>query len=80
MTNVIKFKPRKSDSYFGGCPECAKSDGYMNVGRNHWFTCDRHKVKWHVGSNLFSDWRRESKDKWRRNEYRLRYYREVQPI
>jgi hypothetical protein len=49
-----------NDDYFGTCPHCHHTDGYINVGKHHWFLCDKHKVKWFVGSNLFSSWRRET--------------------
>jgi hypothetical protein len=46
--------------YFGGCPTCGGNDGYRNLGREHWFFCAEHKVKWYVGSSLFSGWREET--------------------
>src|SRR5690348_17591745 len=46
--------------YFGGCPYCHKTDGYINVGREHWFVCDQHQTKWRIGENLFSSWREET--------------------
>jgi len=42
------------DNYFGGCPECGGTHGYLNVNRNHWFVCDDHKTAWFIGSNIFS--------------------------
>lgn len=48
------------DDYFGVCPACGYTDGYINIGRGHWFYCVVHKVRWFVGSNLFSDWRHET--------------------
>jgi hypothetical protein len=26
--------------YFGGCPLCGRTDGYRNIGRAHWFSCE----------------------------------------
>ena len=79
--NVVKFPERpETGEYFGGCPHCGQTDGYVNVGREHWFVCDRHKTKWHVGSNLFSCWRHEDEETWRRNEYLLQNYMTVDPI
>jgi hypothetical protein len=46
--------------YFGLCPTCHKTDGYLNVGRSHWFVCDEHRTKWCAGANLFSSWREET--------------------
>ena len=45
-----------TDEYFGGCPECGKNDGYLNVGKDHVFICDEHKTAWCAGANLFSSW------------------------
>jgi hypothetical protein len=42
------------DGYFGLCPHCHKVDGQFNVGRNHWFFCDEHRVKWCHAWNLFT--------------------------
>lgn len=69
-----------TDEYFGGCPHCGETDGYLNVGREHWFVCDAHKTKWHVGSNLFSSWHDETEEGWLKNEYRLSQFMEVEPI
>ena len=66
MGDVVNFpseqeSPQKvADDYFGVCPECGKSDGYINAGRSHWFICKEHKIKWLVGCNLFSDWRHQT--------------------
>jgi hypothetical protein len=42
------------DGHFGLCPTCHQSDGYLNIGRGHWFRCDTHRVYWFAGSNLFA--------------------------
>ncbi len=47
---------------FGVCPECGSNDGYVNVGRSHWFFCAEHRTKWWAGSNLFSSWRNQTKE------------------
>lgn len=69
-----------TDEYFGGCPECGRTNGYLNIGRNHWLVCDEHRTKWLVGSNLFSCWREEDETIWRQNWERLQPYREVEPV
>jgi hypothetical protein len=51
--------------HFGTCPHCRDYDGWINIGRGHWFYCDRHKVKWCVGSNLFGEWRDETEEQQR---------------
>ena len=67
-----------TESYFGGCPECGGNDGYLNIGSSHWFYCDRHRVKWWVGADLFSGWRDEAKAKWGENARFLSAFREVE--
>lgn len=54
-----------TDHHFGACPQCGNDDGFYNAGRNHWFVCHEHKVRWWVGSNLFSAWREETENKQR---------------
>ena len=82
MGNVVKLDSRRviTDEPFGGCPECGKCDGYLNVGRNHWAVCDTHKTTWCIGSNLFSNWHHETEADWQRNEYRLAEHSIVEPI
>ena len=71
----------QADGYFGLCPHCHNHDGYINVSRSHWFVCDEHKVKWLVGSNLFSDWRQQTEDEQRRiyDARGIGDYSEVEP-
>lgn len=70
----------KVDNYFGGCPHCGRTDGYLNIRSDHWFICDAHRTKWLIGSNLFSDWRQEAEADWRTNADKLNGYREVEPL
>lgn len=73
-------KENKVIDYFGGCPECGGNDGYLNIGRGHWFICHEHKTAWHIGSNLFSSWKEESEEEWKRNAELISDYKEVKPI
>lgn len=69
-------------SYSGDCPECkcGESESWtLNIGRDHWEYCRRHKTKWHVGSNLYSSWQHETEADWQRNSELLEGYREVEP-
>ena len=70
----------QSDHYFGGCPECGDTDGFMNVGGNHWFICNQHRTKWPPGYNLFSCWHEEDEAEWKANAERLCFYRQVAPM
>lgn len=67
------------DDRFGNCPTCHKTNGFLNVGRDHWFVCDRHRSKWWVGSNLFSCWRDQDEQGRLVNVHKLAGYREVKP-
>ncbi len=65
---------------FGACPECGQASTVLNIGREHWFVCHDHKIKWHVGSNLFSAWKEENQETWDKNADTLSGYREVEPV
>jgi hypothetical protein len=54
------------ENYFGVCPKCCQTDGYLNIGESHWFFCREHKLKWCVGWNLFSSWQHETEEEQRR--------------
>ena len=69
-----------TEEHFGGCPECGKNDGYLNCHRTHVFFCDEHKTAWVAGSNIFSSWRAETEEDWKRNEEKLKAYRRVKPV
>ena len=69
-----------TDEYFGGCPVCGDTTDCLNVNRSHWMVCDKHKTKWCIGANLFSSWRDETEDVWRRNSETLAGYANVDPV
>lgn len=64
--------------HFGGCPYCGWTDGCLSIERDHWFFCERHKVKWWAGSNIFSSWRDQNEEIWRQNSEVLSAYKEVE--
>lgn len=68
------------DPKFGRCPTCGRNDGYLNLGREHWFKCDEHGLKWWGGENLFSTWRDETSEIWKSNDELLGDYLEVEPL
>ena len=65
--------------YFGGCPVCGETDGYVNHGPSHWFVCDAHRVRWYVGQNLFSSWKDETEGEQQANWAEIQDYRDVTP-
>jgi hypothetical protein len=67
------------NGYFGLCPTCGQTDGYLNINRDHYFVCHEHKLRWLVGSNLFSTWRDEEPEVWQQNKALLSGYREIEP-
>src|SRR5262249_49511508 len=64
----------------GGCPQCGGNDGYLNIGRDHWFVCHTHRTKWCRGSNLFSSWRGQNPKEWEENDVRVGASRWVEPL
>jgi hypothetical protein len=68
-----------SISSIGGCPECGGAT-MLNVHRTHFGVCERHKVRWLIGSNLFSGWHSETPEVWKENEAQLEQYTEVEPV
>ena len=77
MSAVVPFP--QPETYWESCPVCHQVDEFLNIYRDHWFVCHRHRTKWWVGSNLFSTWRNEKPSDWTRNAARLSAYREVEP-
>jgi hypothetical protein len=71
-------KPSASD-YWGLCPKCKSEPEILNVGRNHFGACHTHKVRWHIGSNLFDGCQNEANEVWAQNEALLRSYEMVNP-
>ena len=71
-----------TEDYWGGCPECGKTDGFVNVNCDHYFICQAHRTKWYVGSNLFSFWKFETEEEQRQNCERLGFsgFRHVEPV
>lgn len=67
-------------NHFGVCPTCRRQDGCHSIGPDHWYVCNAHKVKWNVGSNLFSTWRHLTPEQHRANADKLAGYRKVEPF
>ena len=79
MTNdVEETKPNNPDC-FGGCPICGTNNGYLNVGREHWFVCDTHRIRWRWGINLMSTWRFENENDWKTNWEQIGDYEVREP-
>lgn len=68
------------DGHFGLCPRCQRHDGYVNIGCEHWFHCDKCRTKWCVGANLFSSWQDETQDNWDASAAHLAGYEIVEPL
>ena len=80
----VKREIRRRDIYkednlgqLGHCSICGGNDGYFNIERNHYFFCKKHKKCWCIGSNLFSSWRKESEDIWKKNKKKFAKYNEI---
>ena len=82
LSDVIKEVEKKKrelrdDNHFGNCSVCGEYDEVLNVNRNHHFVCHKHKKRWNVGSNLFSGWRDETEEIWKKNCKTLEHYEEI---
>ncbi len=76
-----EFLDPRGDLNEGVCPTCKKNDGYLNMGKGHWFYCEEHRVRWFFGSNLFSTWKLETEDEQHRKYDELGFGRfdEISP-
>ena len=77
---VATTKIVNRENYFGGCPFCGGTDGFLNRGRHHWFLCAEHRTTWYAGSGLFSDWKDENEKIWRKNSKIIARYTIVEPL
>jgi len=73
-TNSLIFNEQ---NYFGHCPFPEHENYYLNIHREHWMVCDKCKIKWCMGENLFSSWRTENMAKWKANFMRIKNYKEI---
>src|SRR5579863_4829145 len=82
MPDINQTSTMQPDYYFGACPHCEQTDGYVNAGRDHWYICKEHRVMWWVGSNLFSGWRDETEEEQRRvwNENGIGHFTVIEPV
>jgi hypothetical protein len=80
MSKVIEFPVQQPNAdHFGGCPRCHSYTCHRNVGAHRFVCCDRHRLCWHLGFGLFSDWLHESDELHREIDALLRTYRIVDP-
>ncbi len=55
----------QGDGYFGRCPSCGSPGVHGFEFRENWMHCHTHKVKWCVGSGLFSNPNAGPDDDWK---------------
>ena len=79
-TNVIPFPEIQYTMRCGACPDCGRSDGFLNLGKEHWFICREHKNKWLGGYNLFESWKDQTVAQTQGIEALLASYKEVLPL
>jgi len=87
MNNVFPFpaKPvaQRFDGPFEGCPYCHSDEGFhqhVNVERFNYVLCTRHGLYWLLGENLFSSWRDETPETWRKNKLLLDGFKFIEPF
>lgn len=79
-TNVIPISEVQYSKQFGVCPICSKTDGFVNLGKEHWFICRDHETKWFVGINLFEGWQNQTVAQAQGIEAMLDKYKEIDPL
>ncbi|TPM25694.1 hypothetical protein [Mesorhizobium sp. B2-3-4] len=81
MGNIVAFRAkRQSDPQFGVCPMCRLHDGFVNKGSQHWFKCDKHRIRWLAGINLFDHWRDENRADQMRRFAAIECFEVVEPL
>lgn len=73
----LEIAELREKNYFGACSVCGSSAGYLNIERNHFYICHKHKKRWNVGSNLFSSWHNENEQIWKKNWKKISKYDEI---
>ncbi|HIF50891.1 MAG TPA: hypothetical protein EYQ42_05105 [Thiotrichaceae bacterium] len=79
-TNVMPFPQIQYSMLCGVCPKCGKSDGFVNLGKEHWFICRDHKTKWFAGVNMFEGWENQTVAQAQSIESMLNSYKDVVPL
>lgn len=79
-TNVMPFPEIEYSMRCGICPKCGKTDGFVNLGKEHWFICRDHKYKWFAGVNLFEGWENQTVAQTESIDLMLSRYKEVMPL
>ena len=64
------------ENYFGHCPNKNHRNFVRNVGPDHWMCCDECKIRWLIGSDLFSGWRDEDESDWESNIHKIANYKD----
>ena len=62
------------DYYFGHCGVEGHEPMGINIGKANYICCHDCKVYWIVGGNLFSGWKLESEELWKKNAELLETY------
>lgn len=73
-----ELDPCEIQEPFGVCPICGRNDGYLNLGRAHWFYCRQHQTRWLGGDDVFNTWRTERVDDWKKNSHDIGQFKIVQ--
>ena len=76
--NEAEATPAK-ETCFGLCPECHAEPKFRNVGRTHVAHCEKCRLKWIIGANLFSSWRGETETDGQANAAFLADFSLVEP-
>ena len=79
-TNVMPFPEIQYSIRCGVCSKCGKTDGFVNLGKEHWFICRDHKSKWLAGINMYEGWKNQTVAQTESIELMLSSYKEIVPL
>lgn len=74
---VDHSKEYNPDKPLGDC-QCGNYDNkYLNIFKAHYGYCTDCGTYWHIGTNLFSSWKDEDEEQWKKNANFLRNLIEI---
>lgn len=81
MKKIVREAIRKAilEKYpFGACTKCYSASNIkpFNYFKNNYLACEKCKTYWYVGT-IFSSWRHESHELWRKNAKKYGKYEEI---
>lgn len=73
----LKIRELKDENYFGCCSICGGHNWYLNIKSAQYFVCHKHKKRWCLGYNMFTDWKEENEKIWKKNFKKIWKYDDI---